>query len=138
MLRGPQFASCAGKSFLTIIKITKLRVPSSKHEAGELPPGFANFSYGPTTSITTQRAHLGRMHIHEWVAAADEGGWATSKTMADAMMKNNYMADRQTPEQQAGPQARVPFSNDQLVKHIVAFIVANDQVCLFLIVPSRA
>jgi hypothetical protein len=71
------------------------------------------------------------MHIHEWVAAAEEGGWATSKTMAEAMKKHNYIAERQTPEQQAGPQARVLFSNDQLLKHIVSFIVANDQVCLF-------
>jgi hypothetical protein len=75
-------------SFLTTIKITKLRVPSSKYDAGDLPPDSPGFVYGLNTSIYTQRAHLGRVHIREWVTAAEEGNWIIPRAMAEHIIRH--------------------------------------------------
>jgi hypothetical protein len=119
--------------FLLAIKVAELTPPSPKFEAGKLPPD-SNFTYGPTTSTTTWRAHLGRLHIHEWVAAAKEGEWTISQTMETAMKKNGYSVGPQTAEEEAvNPQNRIAFSNAELVKHILTFIVSYDEVgSLFL------
>lgn len=58
----------------------------SKYETDERSFHIINFAYGPNAHTSTLRAHIGRMHIREWIIAAKESDWAMSRTIWEAMI----------------------------------------------------
>ena len=81
-------------------------------------------TYSLTTTSGTLRAHLAKYHREEYDKKCAENGWKNSlvetekqkEVMAEVV---NRSADRE------------PFSTEGLLKRIVRFIVADDQVIIF-------
>lgn len=103
-------------------------IAREEYENGTLDTLVKQFWYRPGTSLSSCRVHLGSFHAQIWAQTAYENGWKASKPLRAALERFQYIATTQTPEQRAGPQGKVPFSSDEFVKHIVKFIVADDQV----------
>ena len=85
-----------------------------------------NFTFSPNTGNATLQLHLERHHTDEYVRICGEKGWP---------IKLTKMRQEQTAEVsigQADTQGSLPrpkFSRQTFLRHIINFIIADDQVC---------
>jgi hypothetical protein len=80
-------------------------------------------SYSPKTATTGLRRHITKKHVPEYTKACKDFGWELHRDL----------------DPDAGPlpapandlKKREPFTSEALLRHIVNFIVADDQVSIF-------
>jgi hypothetical protein len=84
------------------------------------------FKYQPSTGNSGLRGHIEKYHLDEFLLNAKENSWdhqlPKMKKAADASLPASLG------DAGASGRPRVPFSQAALLKHLVNFIVADDQV----------
>lgn len=85
-------------------------------------------SYSLTSTTSTLRNHLRRLHLAVYVAKCKEKGWM------------RYLQPEEIDGRQllASLQSRTPFSLDAFLEALVRWIVADDQVRHSLTFPSKS
>ena len=78
-----------------------------------------------STSTSTLRNHLNKVHRAEYNTICTENSWKNH-------LKDTEKQKAEAAKVVARAASRESFSMDELLKRIAGFIVADDQVCLFL------
>ena len=91
----------------------------------ELVKGI-NWTFSPLTGNSSLRSHLESIHKEEYLQLCRVNGWEIMlpKMRKEAGIETSGTGDRGSGD---GP-PRPPFSQDQFLKSLVNFIVADDQV----------
>ena len=84
-------------------------------------------SYSATTSNTTLRHHLDKVHKNEYLRISSTKGWKTQ--LPSSRATSEAPSDSQSG---SNGQFRTPFSAKALLNHLVEFIIADDQVRIIL------
>lgn len=90
-----------------------------QQEKPNLFPPSVKFDYSSSTSTSTLRKHLMKKHEKEFVEACVKFNWDVPQPQSDGNMG---------PISSAPLPGREPFSSEALLKHIINFIIADDQV----------
>lgn len=111
------------------------------------------FQYSRNTGTSALRGHVDRHHLLEYLALAETRGWQVwLESVKGAMNRGYTLSELREAIAAGGTLATLPprrsetpltnntslsdrlsvpsFSPQELHKHLVAFIVADDQVCL--------
>jgi hypothetical protein len=85
-----------------------------------------NFTFSSTTGNSTLRKHLVKEHEdeHERVCAAN--GMTTQRARMEQLTADASTGPPHDPDGRPRPQ----FSRQTFLRHIINFVVADDQVCL--------
>ena len=87
-------------------------------ERSEMPQSKTNPGcYGPKSSSTVLRNHLTRCHLETYLAACERNGWTERAKSAKA---THYST--------SDIAVKPKYSKEALLKALIAFIVADDQV----------
>ena len=92
---------------------------------GEVWPSQRNIHFSHGTSSSGLRNHLDKWHCALYLQLAKEHGWTIQ------LPSHRDAIARQAAAAQSVVQ-HTPFSPDGLLNRLVWFIVANDQVCMYL------
>jgi hypothetical protein len=85
-----------------------------------------NFKFSRNTANGTLRTHLEKFHADEYIQLAQQNGWRMllPKRRAEAASTQGIGTSEQGNKQQ------IAFSQKEFLRHLVNFIVADDQVCI--------
>lgn len=97
---------------------------TKKEENPNLFPPSIKFDYSPSTSTSTLCKHMMKKHEQQFLQACINFNWDIPQVQTDV---------NTDPVSSASVPGREPFSSEALLKHIVNFVVADDQVSLFFI-----
>jgi hypothetical protein len=92
---------------------------------------YVGYSYFATTSNTNYRKHLAKFHFTEWHAKVIENGWKITKPLADELESRGILQTRRAAVYDDGS-SRAKFSEEEFIRHLVKFIVSDDQVKFFV------
>lgn len=84
-----------------------------------------------STAYGALRGHLERYHEKEYLKACQENGWKV--LLPTWLKKEKATFDATLQETKA---SRVSFTQEEFLQHLVNWIVANDQVRIWLIISS--
>jgi hypothetical protein len=88
-----------------------------------------NYQFATSTSNSTLRGHLQKYHDDEYTRLKQERGWQGKLPRMQALeLSRQSTLDSVV---QAGVENRVKYSKPALLRHLIDFIVADDQVCSF-------
>lgn len=82
------------------------------------PETKVSYEFAPTTSNSTLRGHLERVHKDEYLEFSKLGRWP------------NQLISRSQNEEPSAPLNRSKFTQAAFLKHLIDFIIVNDQVSL--------
>jgi hypothetical protein len=92
--------------------------------------GKIKYEYSVKSSTTTLRPHIERFHLQEYLQLQKEHGWTVmlpglvSQARSQAASTANSLQE----------EAREKWDEPTFLRHLVRFIVTDDQVCLSIFV----
>lgn len=85
-----------------------------------------NFTFSPSTGNSTLRSHLEKLHTDEYERVCAANGMTTKRARMEQLTTDASLGP---PGNLDGP-PRPQFTRQTFLRHIINFVVADDQVCL--------